>query len=262
MKIALTQMDIVWECPNENKTICERLIRHAHENQCQWIVFPEMTLTGFSMHPERFFEPVQSDAPVHSFFRQLSLQYSIGIVFGYIAEADGRYYSHLAMVENGIYLMEYAKIHPFSYGEEANYYTGGDRIVTCHMEPSICVSGFVCYDLRFPEVFQAASQSASVIFVIANWPMSRITHWYTLLQARAIENQCFMIGVNRTGNGGGLCYCPSSIAFDPYGKRISQESNTELLCVDIQPEQAAAYRSEFPVQADRRKAVYSKLYTP
>lgn len=262
MRFALTQMNIVWENPLENQKICERLTKEASENGCEWIIFPEMTLTGFTMKPEQFHEEIDDNSPTCQFFRNLSLRYSIRIVYGYIAFANGRNYNHLVLEELGDTGLEYAKIHPFSYGEESKHYDGGDCICVSRcqspaLSSAICVSGFICYDLRFPEIFQKASKEATVIFVIANWPEARISHWYTLLQARAIENQCFILGVNRTGDGGGLHYVPSSAAFDPYGNLLTPKgSDAELLYADVAPELALKYRQEFPVKADRRESLY------
>lgn len=260
MKAALTQMNIIWESPAENRIQCQRLTKEASDHHCDWIVFPELTLTGFTMNPEQFGENIHTCPPTPGFFQDLSLQYSIGIVFGYIACRDGRNYNHLVMVQNGRIILEYAKLHPFSFGQETKHYTGGRQILTCRAQiPSddmeLCLSGFICYDLRFPEIFQLASKKAELIFVIANWPEERIQHWYALLQARAIENQCFIIGVNRTGAGGGLIYPPSSIAFDPYGNTIISGS-AELLYADIHPALAAEYRKEFPLKKDRREEIY------
>lgn len=252
MKIALTQMDIIWENPAENQKTCQRLTEEASRNNCNWIIFPEMTLTGFTMNPEPFRETITT-SPTKAFFQQLSTDYNINIAFGYIAEKNDKNYNHLVCVEHGKTILEYAKIHPFSYGDESKHYTGGDEIlITNLIDGAACLSGFICYDLRFPEVFQVASEQATVIFVIANWPEARIAHWYTLLQARAIENQCFIMGVNRTGEGNGLQYIPSSVAFNPYGERLTPESTDELLYIDIQPELAELYRKEFPVREDRK----------
>lgn len=260
MKVALTQMNIVWESPAENRIQCERMTKEASENQCDWIVFPELTLTGFTMNPELFCEDIHACPPTKQFFQDLSLQYSIGIVFGYVAGKDSKNYNHLVIVQEGRIILEYAKLHPFSFGEETKHYTGGQQIITCHApilseHMKLCLSGFICYDLRFPEIFQLASKKAELIFVIANWPKERIRHWYALLQARAIENQCFIIGVNRTGTGGGLIYPPSSVAFDPYGDTIVSGS-AEILYADIHPALAAKYRNEFPLKKDRREEIY------
>lgn len=256
MKIALTQMNIIWENPAKNREACQRLTKNAKEQGCDWIVFPEMTLTGFTMRPEAFGEAIYDEtAPTCQFFHSLSRQYSISIAYGVISSDEGKYYNQLVLLEPEKILMAYSKLHPFSYGAEALHYSGGDQIMVCRQK-DILLSGFICYDLRFPEVFQIASRDAVVIFVIANWPKERISHWYSLLQARAIENQCFIIGVNRTGEGGDLSYPPSSVAFDPYGEPLTSKSSEELLYADIDPALAEQYRREFPVKADRRSGFY------
>lgn len=236
----------------ENQHICERLVIEARQKNCDWILFPEMTLTGFTMQPEKF-----SPNADLTYFKSLSIKYSIGILFGYIGEINGQYQNKMAVLSSeGKLLMDYAKIHPFSYGEEAKHYIGGNDIIVAS-SGSAAISGFICYDLRFPEIFQKASKQATIIFVIANWPEPRISHWYTLLRARAIENQCFILGINRTGDGGGLHYIPSSAAFDPYGTLLTQtDSDAELLYININPELALTYRQEFPLKADRRESLY------
>ncbi len=184
-------------------------------------------------------------------------------MFGYIEERENNYYNMLELTDGREILMKYAKIHPFSYGEESMHYCGGDSIVYACIH-DICVGGFICYDLRFPEVFQISSRKNELICVIANWPESRIEHWKTLLQARAIENQCYIVGINRTGEGNGLYYPMSSMAFDPCGKRIdykevNSESESTLLYADIKAETVRQYRKEFPVKEDRRENLYREL---
>lgn len=265
MKIALTQMNIAWEDKMKNRDTCERLTCEASAHSADIIVFPEMTLTGFTMNPEEFGE-AECRSETEAFFQTLSCRYNTAVVFGYIEKKGGSFYNMLEMTSGGETLMKYAKIHPFSYGEESRHYDGGDEIVSaCYKEAYL--GGFICYDLRFPEVFQISSGKNEIIFVIASWPRSRALHWSALLRARAIENQCYMIGVNRTGEGGGLLYQASSEAFDPWGKSIAYvqgeegfpADRAELLYAEAEAEQARQYRAEFPVRADRRNELYRKL---
>ena len=275
MKIALTQVDIIWEEKEKNKAVCEQLVREAAMHQAELIIFPEMTLTGFTMNPEKYGEHslIQTDGSRETvrkeserseeFFQALSENYGIAILFGYLEEKENNYYNMLELTDGKEILMKYAKIHPFSYGEESMHYCGGDSIVYACIH-DICVGGFICYDLRFPEVFQISSRKNELICVIANWPESRIEHWKTLLQARAIENQCYIVGINRKGEGNGLYYPMSSMAFDPYGKRIdykekNSESESTLLYADIKAEIVQQCRKEFPVKEDRRENLYREL---
>lgn len=289
ISIALSQLNITWENPQVNKQSCETYVAEAASRNCDYIVFPEMTLTGFTMMPERF---ADSENDTIAFFRMLAINHHIGIVFGYISKSTSGFLNKMMILDsNGQTILDYAKLHPFSYGEEAKHYIGGDFLATatlptnsgaisevniskqadhidsirtdstcsdCMSSDCIC-SGFICYDLRFPEIFQKVSKTATVIFLIANWPEARIAHWYSLLQARAIENQCFIIGVNRSGDGNGLHYCNSSIAYDPYGNQLTPDNSTDsLLYIDINPALAEVYRQEFPLKADRRESIYYK----
>lgn len=255
MKVALTQMDIVWEEKKANKVTCERLVREAAGVGAELIVFPELTLTGFSMNTERLGERVPGET--ESFFQAISKKYGIAIVFGYIEKTSKKARNIMEMVYGGSTLFKYAKIHPFSFGEESLYYEGGDDLAMAEFQ-GMKIGGLICYDLRFPEVFQALSRSCQVICVIASWPEARAEHWKTLLKARAIENQCFILGVNRVGEGGGLSYTHSSYVFDPYGKMIAG-GTSELLYGDVDFQQAEMYRKEFQVKMDRREELYKKL---
>lgn len=264
MRIALTQMNPLWEAPEANRELCRRLVQQAADHQADWILFPEMTLTGFTMRPEFFSESADTTSATNVFFQTLSLQYKIGIGYGSIVQETSSdshpYCNQLRLVQQGVSLLQYNKIHPFSYGEEANHYHGGTQIQTA-VDPvtGTAVSGFICYDLRFPEIFQIASQTATVIFVIANWPESRISHWHLLLQARAVENQCYIAGINRTGSGGGIQYIASSVIYDPYGQRITPPSDAPLILADIEPDIALQYRRDFPLKEDRRPELYISL---
>lgn len=254
MKIGMTQMDILWENPEGNKEICEKLVEKAAKEQAEMIVFPEMTLTGFTMRPECF-----SETGAESFFHSLANKYGIAVLFGYIEKKNDRYFNMLELTDGQKTLMKYAKIHPFSFGGESRHYTGGDQIVTASFR-NVSLGGFICYDLRFPEIFQISSKSNEVIMVIANWPEKRIDHWYALLKARAIENQCFIIGVNRRGSGDGIVYKESSVAYNPYGELLAgQGQKGDLIYADIDSGQVMQYRREFPLKKDRRENIYNYL---
>lgn len=265
MRVAVTQMDISWEDKEKNKIKCEELIKKAVSENADLIVFPEMTLTGFTMNieimgEEKTGKPTETEV----YFLELSEKYSMAIAFGYILLKDGKAKNMLEIVQNGKTIFEYAKIHPFSYGNENKFYTGGDAIsygeLYLENDEKVNIGGFICYDIRFPEVFQISSEKNEMIFVIANWPESRIDHWFTLLKARAVENQCFVVGVNRTGMGNGIKYIPSSVIYDPKGKRLTENSDSEIMFADMNMDMLRKYREEFPVKKDRKKDLYKRLY--
>ena len=221
------------------------------------------------------------------FFREMSKEYHMAVVCGYpsapvrskaiqAGDADSDQAgctepvgagdvssclcrNHLAIYNDGDLLMDYAKIHPFTYGVESDYFEGGDQVCTAGFRDTI-LGGFVCYDLRFPEIFQCSSDESEIIFVIANWPRARVAHWDILLQARAIENQCYIIGVNRTGTGGGLDYPGHSAVYSPEGQVCTPLSEDEtLILADLDPAHVRTYRQNFPTKKDRRRELYGKL---
>lgn len=257
IRIGLGQIDMAWEAVEENKIKVETFLRKAKEQKVDLIVFPEMTMTGFSMNTSMaaFYEDQ------NLFFEQKAREYGISIVYGIIASGQGeKFENHLIIRdENGRRILEYAKIHPFSYGAEAKYYTGGNRVYACRWHDTV-MSGFVCYDLRFPQIFQVASAECQLIFVIANWPRERIDQWNALLCARAIENSCYVVGVNRTGRAGKLTYNGHSAVYDYHGELLSLLSEDEdLIVTEIDPETVPVFREYFPAVKDRRPDLYREL---
>lgn len=242
------------------KRACHHIIEQATRKQVDFLLFPEMTLTGFTMNPADFAEELHS-SPSLRFFQEKAMQNNIAIGFGMAVKENNTFTNHCIFLDkSGKMIADYRKIHPFSYGAEARYYTGGDKIVSCQLE-GINIVPFTCYDLRFPEIFQIASEKATIITVIANWPVTRRDHWITLLKARAIENQCFVIGVNRTGAVGRMEYPGDSMAISPTGEILAHSRMGEGLAIaEIYPAQANAYRDSFPLKADRKPELYHQLW--
>lgn len=261
MKVALAQLDMGFEKKSDAMDTCVKMIADAASQYADLIVFPEMTLTGFTMSPQTYGESAQNSTTV-SFFQQQAKQNKIAIVFGVIFLTGSIAKNHCIVVDkNGNILANYAKIHPFSYGAEAKYYAGGDALAFCSLEGTT-LSPFICYDLRFPEIFQAASKKSHLITVIANWPVARIAQWKILLQARAIETQSFLIGVNRSGKDRTLTYTGDSMLVSPTGEILAHLTKiNELSVVDIDPAQAAEYRKTFPMKSDRKEMLYCRFFT-
>ena len=261
MKVALAQLDIVWENKQENKKQCSIMIKKKKSQCVDMILFPEMTLTGFSMNTEKLGEVIESSETI-TFFKQKAQQYNIAVCFGMIVKNGEKSENHCMVIsKEGEVIADYAKIHPFSYGTESKFYSGGEN-VTYYTVNDITFSPLICYDLRFPEVFQICSEKSYVITVIANWPTPRRCHWISLLKARAIENQCYILGINRCGSGDGLEYSGDSMIIDPYGKVVAmaKQSNQMLVIGDIDADIVTQYRKEFPLKQDRKSQLYSKMY--
>jgi predicted amidohydrolase len=157
-------------------------------------------------------------------------------------------------------LIIYSKIHPFSFAGEDKVLEAGNRLGTARVG-ELNFGATICYDLRFPELYSAMASQCNAIITIANWPERRVNHWRSLLVARAIENQCFMFGVNRIGiDGNGLGYQKSSIAVTPDGELIEPViPGHELDIYEIEPADAATYRASFPTLRDKRYELYSEL---
>lgn len=259
MKIGLGQIDMGFEEKERTMTLCREMLAEAGKCGTDLLVFPETTLTGFTLRPETLGERRQGSATI-AFFQEEARKNHTAVCFGMPVCEDGISTNHcIVLSKDGEILADYAKIHPFSYGAEAKHYTGGNKICGCILE-GVPYTPFICYDLRFPEIFQIASRESWLISVIANWPVSRIAHWKALLQARAIENQCFVIGVNRCGSGGGLEYSGDSMLVSPNGDIAAHAApGNGLTVAEIHPEDAPAQRKKFPFRADRRPELYYAL---
>lgn len=259
MKVGLTQMDIHFESKEKNMDKVTKLLEQAKEQEVDLLIFPEMTLTGFTMNTAYAGEEMLF-SPTLRFFRECSSKYDIAIAFGYVENFGGEYYNKFMMVKDGHIIYDYDKIHPFNYGEEGKYYVGGHDVKSVEVD-NMKIAGFVCYDLRFPEIFQAIADEANMVIVIANWPKERVLHWETLLRARAIENQLYVMGVNRVGTGNNLEYIESSMAFDPLGERLTKaHSKSELMIVEVNPAHVKNVRETYPFRKDRKPDLYCKFY--
>ncbi len=260
MRVALGQLDMVWEDKKTTLVKAEQMIKEASECDADIIVFPEMTLTGFSMNLKKIGERVSSSETVDC-MKKLAKKHHIAIGFGWSAlpekeEKKGTNRFTVVDCEENI-IAEYSKLHPFTYGGESDVYEKGQEIVTVPFMGHT-ISLFICYDLRFPEVFQMAAEKADVMFVIANWPQVRRIHWQTLLRARAIETQSYVIGVNCYGTRDNMTYSGDSMAVDSIGNILGMISEKEgVLICDID-DRAWSLRSKFNVRKDRREDFYFK----
>lgn len=258
MKLCVAQTDIVWENKTENMSRCRELMGSAAERGAELIVFPELSLTGFTMNAE-LSEP--ADGETVRFFAQCSREYGIAAAFGFACKDGERVLNRLCVADGGAVIAEYDKLHPFSYGGEDKVYSSGDKPV-CAQVRGLNVGITVCYDLRFPELYQHLSESCPLIIVSANWPDSRSLHWKTLLQARAIETQSYFAGCNRCGSGGGLSYSGDSAIISPEGIVLAsaQPYAEQLIFAEISAGECDSVRKNFPVKNDRMKQLYRDFY--
>jgi omega-amidase len=253
MRLALAQLDIIFEDKLMNKEAVLQFINQAVSEKVDIILFPEMTLTGFSMNTALIGENHNETV---EFFKETSSKFNIIIGFGYVEGTSSSKNKYSIVAPQQLELANYSKIHLFSYASETNFYEGGNKIDSLNIF-GFTICPFICYDLRFPEIFQIASKTASLITVAANWPIERREHWITLLRARAIENQCYIAGINRVGYGNGLTYSGDSMIIDPLGNIISNLYMQEgLVIADISPENVTIIRDSFRLKDDRKEALY------
>jgi omega-amidase len=248
MKIALVQYSPVWEDKEYNKKKILSLLQNL--KGVELFIFPEMTLTGFTMKSNELSETIHGDS--FRFFSSIAKDKSTNILAGIIERRMNRTYNTLIHIKpDGNLLKLYRKVHPFSYsGENEHYYAGSKPAYTKIKNWKIGLT--ICYDLRFPELFRKyGKKRAHLIINIANWPDTRIEHWRTLLKARAIENQCYVAGVNRVGKDPKLNYVGFSSLFDPMGKEIvAVESDEKVIVVDLDKNYVNEVREKFPFLDD------------
>jgi len=252
-------MNMIWEDSNENMKKVEDFVKKASENKAELILFPEMALTGFTMNVHKLF---MLEEEILSWIKKVAICNSINIGLGFAIRVDEKGENKYVIVsKEGKILTEYTKIHSFSYaGEDKNYYSG-DKICICKIN-EFKITPFICYDLRFPEIFQIASKEANLITVAASWPKLREEHWITLLKARAIENQCYIIGVNRVGLGAGLQYDGASIFVSPDGEILNEINSEEgLIIKDLEIKRITEVRDRFDIKRDRREILYNAIHT-
>ncbi|MEP6802302.1 MAG: nitrilase-related carbon-nitrogen hydrolase [Acidobacteriota bacterium] len=256
MRIALLQMDLAWEDVGENHRRALRLATRAAGEGARLAILPEMFSTGFSMAVERIAQPEGGLSEM--FLRDTAASLGIWLLASVPEAGEGRPRNVALLVSPAGAVTRYAKIHPFTFGGEDRHYAHGERVVTAVVE-GLRLTPLICYDLRFPEPFRLAAPDTDLYAVIANWPDSRRDHWRALLRARAIENQAYVLGVNRAGEGGGLSYAGDSAAIDPMGAVLAEAGPGEavLLC-EVEAATVTAMRAKFPALQDVRPHSYRR----
>jgi predicted amidohydrolase len=253
MRVAALQHDIVWEDPAANFERLAPWIAAAAAAQARLLLLTEMYSTGFSMRTDVTAEP--PGGPSTEFLQTQAKAHGMwigGSVPEQTDEAPLPYNTFVLASPDGE-LSRYRKIHPFTYSKEDQHFAAGDGFVTVDVE-GVAVTPFICYDLRFADEFWATAPTTDCYVVPANWPDTRRHHWTSLLQARAIENQAYVVGCNRVGDGGNsLHYTGDSRIIDPMGEVLAAGSSGEtLLLADVDVARVRETRERFPFIPDRR----------
>lgn len=253
MKIVGCQLDVQWEDKSANFSRLRALLAEDRPPKGSLIILPEMFATGFSMNVAGIAEG--SPSKTEQFLSDLAKEHQAAVLGGLVYqgnEGKGRNEAVFIQPDGGI-AARYSKLQPFSYAGETDHYEAGESVVTFEYQ-GFTVAPFICYDLRFPEHFRtAARRGANLFAVIANWPEVRIAHWITLLQARAIENQAFVIGVNRCGSDPNVNYSGCSLIVNPRGEIIaSAGADEEIVQAEVDLNTVNSWRTEFPALKDMR----------
>ena len=245
MRITILQQDIAWGDPKENCSRAENVIRQYPGSDLY--VLPEMFSTGFATKPQGIAE---RDSYSLSWMKRTAHDTRAAIAGSIAVEEGGRFYNRFCFVKPDGSVAIYDKHHLFTYGGEDKEFTaGGERVVVEWKGFRILLE--ICYDLRFP-VWSRNRGDYDLIIYVASWPTTRQSAWDALLRARAIENQCFLVGVNRVGKDPACEYAGGSVVLDAFGETIAAcEKGKECTATaEINMDTLLAFREKFPVLND------------
>ena len=255
MRVAALQADIRWEDPPANFEALAPRLREARDAGAMLLLLPEMFACGFSMRTVVTAEP--PDGPSTTFLRDQARELGAWVGGSVPVREEGRARpcNTFLLAGPGGEMHRYRKIHPFTFDGEDEHYAAGSELVTVTVE-NLRLSLFVCYDLRFADELWQLAPCTDAYLVVANWPAARREHWLTLLRARAIENQAYVVGVNRVGTGGAegqVAYAGDSRIVDPWGEVLAEAGDEPaLLVAELDADRVRDARARFPVLEDRR----------
>lgn len=260
MIVSVAQMDVAWGQPEVNLAKASEWIAEARRRGSDLVVFPELWATAYDLvHAGH-----HASAPGEGIFAslaQLARQHKIYVTGSVLKRQGNAIYNCAPLFSpTGDLLGDYDKIHLFRLMDEHRYLAAGHRTPVFSLPWGRCAIA-ICYDLRFPELFRKyALAGAELILIPAEWPYPRLEHWRTLLRARAIENQCFVVGCNRVGRGGDAQFFGHSAVIDPWGRCLVEAGEDEiLLTVSLSFELVQDVRRQLTVFDDRRPDVYDSL---
>jgi predicted amidohydrolase len=255
--VAGIQLDIAWEDPATSFARAATLLQKAAEQGARVVALPEMFATGFSMRSD---EMAEHAATIRTFLAGTASAYGIWLLGGYAEPGDTRPANACGIFSpDGDEVLHYHKIHPFSLAREPEHYEPGEALASIEIE-GVRVTPLICYDLRFPELFRAAAEATDLFVVIANWPTRRAEAWRTLLAARAMDCQAWVLGVNRVGEAEGYPHRGDTSLLDPWGAVSATLADEPGVVIgDLDAEVVRQARAHFPFLRDRRPELYRRL---
>ncbi|WP_338753249.1 carbon-nitrogen family hydrolase [Bacillus sp. FJAT-52991] len=258
MKIACLQMDIAFGDPTTNYQRAEQWLQQVADQGCELAILPELWTTGYDL--TRLDEIADQEAiQAIAFLSEQAKKHRLHLIAGSVANQtqDGVENTLLVINQQGELVKKYSKLHLFRLMEEEKFLQAGNEDGLFSLEGET-MAAFICYDIRFPEWLRKhVLAGAKVLFIPAEWPLARVDHWRTLLIARAIENQAYVIGCNRSGADPKNVFAGHSMIIDPWGEIIAEAGEAEQLLVgEIDLEKVEEIRKRIPVFEDRRPSFY------
>ncbi|PKG23241.1 carbon-nitrogen family hydrolase [Niallia nealsonii] len=260
LTISIIQMDIAFGEPKKNFLIAEQKINETCSGEkIDIIVLPELWTTGYDL--TRLDEIADKDAEnTIAFLKRMAISYNVHLVGGSVAnkKKNGVFNTLIIVNNKGELIHTYDKLHLFQLMDEHLYLQSGSAEGLFSLEDHL-FAGMICYDIRFPEWIRTHStKGAEAIFVVAEWPLPRLAHWKSLLIARAIENQCYVIACNRAGSDPNNIFAGHSMIIDPWGEILVEATqNTSTICGTIDMQKVKEVRKMIPIFADRKPEFYS-----
>jgi omega-amidase len=251
-------MDIAFGDPNNNYQHAEELIKTALKENPDIIVLPELWTTGYDLTNLDKIADRNAEKTI-DFLTNAAKKYQVHFVGGSVANRVGQGVKNTLLIVNneGKLVQSYSKLHLFKLMDEHLYLEAGQEKGLFELD-NRSFGGVICYDIRFPEWIRAhTANGAESLFVVAEWPASRLSHWRSLLIARAIENQCFVIACNRSGSDPNNEFAGHSMIIDPWGEVIAEAgANEEILSAVIELDLVKDIRKQIPIFEDRRPDLY------
>jgi len=247
LTVALGEYDTGWHNTAQSLARARELAHQAKSASAELLLLPEMFATGFTMEAEEYAEP--EDGSIARAVGEMAKHEALWILAGIsVRKSDGRFVNTARLFSpHGDHNAPYEKQRLFVYANENEIYSPGEKPSIVEIN-GVRAGVLICFDLRFPELFRELAPEVDAFLLIANWPQSRQAHWDVLTRARAIENQCYVIAVNRTGEGGGLHYAGGSVAYDPLGNRCDEAApSSPIRVAAISTETVRKAREPFPI---------------
>ncbi|MEK4472148.1 carbon-nitrogen family hydrolase [Paenibacillus sp. FSL R7-0048] len=259
MRISLIQLDIAFGNPAMNYAAVVQKIKEAAVAAPDCLILPELWTTGYDLTRLEDIGDPEGEI-TKAFISSLAKQYSINIIAGSVASRNDTGVTNRMYVFNrsGELVGQYSKLHLFQLMDEHLYLQPGEAKGLFTLDDTLC-AGLICYDIRFPEWVRAhTAQGAEILFVCAEWPLPRLSHWRALLISRAIQNQCFVVACNRAGSDPANIFAGHSMIIDPWGDIVCEASEEEeILTGEIDLHQVREIRKQIPIFSDRRPELYN-----